>query len=149
MALGLLIRVRGRILEGARANGADRPEYAISKTKKMFRVLTLGFLILLLGGCDGNYKNVQIEGLVSDKVSGRPIHNAKIVVKCWVYDTNRWESQTVEKSTITDKNGRFGVNFNKGEALDVVVTSDTYREYRESITLEKNAYSFDIKLALL
>lgn len=115
----------------------------------MFKVLTLGFLILLLGGCDGNYKNVQIEGLVSDKVSGRPIYNAKIVVKCWVYDTNRWESQTVEKSTITDKNGRFSVNFNKGEALDVVVTSDTYREYRESITLEKNAYSFDIKLTLL
>ena len=87
-----------------------------------------------------------MNGLVSDRVSGHPVHNANVTVTCWVYDTEIWESKPVVRSTTTDDNGRFSIDFEKGEALDFVVTSENYDEYRESITLRKNVNTFDIRL---
>ena len=116
------------------------------KMKRVLSTILLCTLTLIFIGCDGNYKKIKVNGLVSDQATGYPIHNAIVTVTCWAYDTRIWESKSLERSTTTDENGRFSIDFEKGEALDFVVKSENYNEYRESITLKKSINTFDIKL---
>jgi len=113
---------------------------------KISNTVLLCTLTLLFSGCDGNYRNVKVKGLVSDAITSHPIPNAEVKVICWVYDTEIWESKPIQKNGITDSNGRFRIDFEKGEALHITVSSVNYREYRDSITLKKNVNHFDIKL---
>lgn len=119
----------------------------INKMNKILNITILITLILLLSRCDGNYIDVKITGLVSDKISGKPITNAEITVNCWVYNTEIWESKALEKSALTDSYGKFNLNFKKGEALDIVVIAENYDVYKKSVTLKKSNNNFDIKLS--
>ncbi|MGH1436341.1 MAG: hypothetical protein ACRBG0_17975 [Lewinella sp.] len=104
------------------------------------------FMSLILCSCDNNYRNVEITGLVSDSISDVPISDARVTIKCWVYDTEIWESRIVEKETITNSKGEFEVTFEKGEAFDLLVQMDGYRDYDQSVTLVRNTFFLSIKL---
>jgi hypothetical protein len=113
---------------------------------RILNIICLISLTSLFSGCDGNYTNLKVTGIVSDEISENPVENAEVTINCWVYDTEIWESKAVKKTAITDSNGQFSLNFKKGEALDIVVKSDTFREYKQSITLKKSTNNFNIKL---
>jgi len=112
----------------------------------ILNTILLVALTLFIIGCDGNYSDIELVGLVTEKSSGVPVEDAEIIINCWVYDLEIWESKAVKKSTKTDSNGKFVVNFKKGEALDITVKSENHDEFQESITLKKSTNNFDIKL---
>jgi hypothetical protein len=95
---------------------------------------------------DGNYTNISIIGIVKDSLSNRPIINATVHTKCWVYSTQRWESSTVEKETKTDSNGKFQLVFDKGEAIDMSISAPNYQTIEVSKTLKQNKVEIETYL---
>jgi hypothetical protein len=94
-------------------------------------------LVPLLLSCDGNYRDVVINGRVIDSLSRQPVVGSEVNVVCWVYDTDIWESRKVVKDTLTDASGNFTMLFEKGEAIDVEVHHPDYQIYSYALTLDR------------
>ena len=69
-----------------------------------------------------------------------------MLIKCWVYGTENWESHTVEQIVKTDEAGFFKAHFQKGEALDFVIMAKGFKQEKESRTLKKNRGSIEVYL---
>ena len=102
--------------------------------------------IVLFSCGDGNYTNVSLEGYVRDSETKTIIPNSKIQVTCWVYDTEIWESRKVKKEVKSNKEGFYLIHFEKGEAMDIIVSADRYGAKELSITLRKNKNKIDFSL---
>lgn len=120
----------------------------LRKTKLMSKrgILFVTVFTLLVSACDGNYREVVIKGQVKDSLTGESIAGSKINVVCWVYDTKIWESKKVIKDTVSDPNGKFFIQFDKGEAIDVEVKHGNYETLKFSKTLERNENNLEFKL---
>jgi hypothetical protein len=116
----------------------------MKKYNSKIAVVILSILILI--GCDGNYFNVTVEGTVEDSMNKTPIRNAKVIIKCWVFSTEKWHSEEVEQVLSTDKNGIFQAKFKKGEAIDITVIAESYLTNNQSKTLKRNGIKFAIFL---
>lgn len=102
--------------------------------------------LVLLSSCDGNYQKVKVFGTVVSSVSQKPVSNQLLNVTCWVYDTEIWESRKVLKTISTDERGNYEVLFDKGEAIDIEVSSSSFKDYEKSLTLTKSNNEINIKL---
>ncbi len=97
------------------------------------------FLSFILFSCsNGNYTNVSLEGYVKDNDTKEVIPHSKVQVICWVYDTELWESKEVKKEVLSNEKGFYLINFDKGEAMDILVSSSSYDNKKISITLKKS-----------
>lgn len=104
-------------------------------------------IALALFSCgDGNYSSVSLQGYIKDSENQEVVENAKVSVVCWVYDTELWESREVKKETYSGKDGFYSLNFDKGEAMDIRVSSDKFESKEVSITLKKSKNEMDILL---
>jgi hypothetical protein len=111
----------------------------------------LKYLMLFLGifsgiGCDGNYSKVTVRGIVLDSNTNVPVEGAEIKVVCWIYDIKKWHSVDVEKVVRTDQNGKFNVNFDKGEAIHIIIDADKYHPTKDALTLRGSLAEFKIYL---
>ncbi len=114
---------------------------------RFIKIILIALGTVIMAGCgDGNYRNVQVKGVVKNNANNNPIPDAEVLVKCWVYSTENWESNTVDKIVKTDKNGKFEVEFEKGEAIDVIVTANSFKGLEQSKTLNRNRIHFEIFL---
>lgn len=104
----------------------------------MKKYTLLLFTLLLLCGCDGNYRGVVINGKAIDHITNKPVSNAKVNIVCWVYDMEIWASRKVIKDTTTNDQGEFKFLFGKGEAFDIVVKHVQYESLKYSKTLRSN-----------
>lgn len=95
---------------------------------------------------NGNYKNVTVSGTVLNKHSKLPIENATVKVNCWAYSMKKWESEATEKEVQTNLNGEFKLKFSEGEALDIRVTADNYKDYDQSVTLDRSNFNLKVEL---
>lgn len=104
------------------------------------------FISILFGCGDGNYRNVNIKGVVRSSATKNPIPNAEVLIKCWVYSTQNWESNTVEETVRTDVNGLFEAKFDKGEAIDLIIKAQNFETKEESMTLKRNTIHIEVFL---
>lgn len=96
-------------------------------------------LTLIMLSCnDGNYVNVSLEGYIKDAETKEIIPKSNIQVLCWAYDTEIWESKKVEKEVLSDEKGFYLITFDKGEVLEILVSSDNYVTQKISIKLKKS-----------
>jgi hypothetical protein len=110
------------------------------------KIINLLLFSLIFFGCDGNYRNVKVTGFVKSYKYRKPINNAKVTIKCGFYNIKNWESATIEKETLTNETGYFEASFDKGEALDIIVTHDDYKNSEQSQTLKESEIRFDFYL---
>lgn len=102
--------------------------------------------VVYFGYIDPNYRNVQISGSVYSSSNEKPISNAIVLVKCWIYSSEIWESYSVEKATNTDKDGLFNVRFEKGEALQLEITAEGFCDKTKPMTLRRSKVYVDLYL---
>lgn len=96
-----------------------------------------------------NYKNVELAGQVLDELTSAPIQGAKVDVSFWVYDTSPevWESIRIDRSLLTDINGKFSCKINRAEAFDLSIEKSGYKSYNHSETLNKSSVKISVSLA--
>jgi len=110
------------------------------------KIMSAIFSLLAFIGCDGNYRNVNINGHIKSTSNQAPVANANVVLKCWVYNPKISESEIVEQTVTTDAEGYFQSTFDKAEAVDISVTAPNYAAKEESHTLKRNKLNLDIFL---
>jgi len=84
------------------------------------KIMSAVFSLLAFIGCDGNYRNVNINGIS--------------------------ESEIVEQTVTTDAEGYFQSTFEKAEAVDIIVTAPNYADKEQSHTIRRNKLNLDIFL---
>lgn len=95
-------------------------------------------LIGMLCSCDGNYRHVIVSGVVKDSLTGVGVSHASVNITCWVYDTDIWASKKIVRDTVSDENGKFSFLFDKGEAFDIKIEHEQYKELQYSQTLDRS-----------
>lgn len=114
---------------------------------KIFKMLGIILAIASFTSCgNGNYKKIIITGTVKDSKSNFPIENASIKIKCWAYNIQKWESDSLDKEVLTNSKGEFFIDFIEGEAIDINVIANGYNNYNSSLTLNKSKIDLLIKL---
>ncbi len=95
--------------------------------------------------CAYNYKNVEVNGVVVNSETGKPINEDEILVTYWVYSTETWDSKSLKKITTSNEQGQF--NFKQVEAIDIEVNANDYQQWMKSITVNKRKIVLEIEMS--
>ena len=112
-------------------------------------LLILFIVSLFCLGCNEqnmNEKEINIQGCVSDSLTNNPIPNAKVTLLCW-YHAGWDKTDYLYIDTITDKNGCFSANFEKGyKAIVASVASNYYPALKSSEKVSDKPVEMSLKL---
>lgn len=106
-------------------------------------IFFLTFLSLL--SCSADKKNIVVTGNIVDKSNGKPIGNAEVVVLCW-YKHDFEEVSFEKKTALTDNDGHFKMNFDKGYKIDIASKAKNYLPNRSYNDLTENKLELTLKL---
>jgi hypothetical protein len=106
------------------------------------------FLFITITSCDLNKYNLKISGRIFDSITQKPIKNAKIYSRSWVYNTRLDESFPLIDSVLTDENGFYSFTLDEAESIDVAVLSKEYIRQVKYMYPAKSikGLSFNLKL---
>lgn len=113
----------------------------------MKRAISILLMILCLVCCNRSVKDIEIQGVVIDKISGKTIDGAKLMVLCWRWSKIEMNDEEYSKRELhTDKNGKFSMNFEMGHRLDIAAFAKGYEISRFSQKLTKGTLDLTIEM---
>ncbi|WP_179020604.1 carboxypeptidase-like regulatory domain-containing protein [Winogradskyella forsetii] len=107
--------------------------------------IILFLIILSLFGCSADIENITVTGKIVDESNGSPIINAEVVILCW-YEHSFEEASFEKKTALTDNEGFFRVNFDKGHKIDIASKAKNYLPNRSYNDLTENKLELTLKL---
>lgn len=114
------------------------------KYSKYYLILLTFFLI----SCYKDIDNVNITGVITDSITEKPLENVKVSIICWTYGNTPDGSYTGQDSVtvITNKEGRYNHNFNKGAFIEIKTTIPNYQSQHKSTDVTTKENVIDLKL---
>ena len=117
--------------------------------KKIIILITLSCFLFF--SCKRDVKNLNIHGVIKDKVTRLPIKGIKsgLNIECWSYVNNSYGDgyDDVEKRTFTtDSEGKFQLHFDKGAFIGIKIDVEGYEKLVEQdyIRRSDNEYNFEL-----
>ncbi len=95
--------------------------------------------------CNDDKSNIVVTGQVIDEITGKPIPNAEVLVRCW-YHHNIDDNSFNEETLTTDNYGWYETRFSKGHKVDVASVADDYQPSRSHNELKNNVVEVNLKL---
>lgn len=104
--------------------------------------------IFLFTSCYNDVKNVQIQGIILDSITKKPIENVEVSIVCWSYGKTPDGSYTSQDSIkiSTDKKGIYKTNFQKGAFIEVKSNKDGYKTSFKSEDVTENKVVINLNL---
>jgi len=105
-------------------------------------------LAFCLISCYKDVDNININGLIIDSETEKPLENVKVSIVCWRYGNTPDGSYTGQDSVTvsTDKKGMYSHNFNKGAFIEVKTAISGYQNRHESTDVTTKSNTMDLKL---
>jgi len=118
----------------------------INNRKMKHFCLVLTSLILL--SCGGDILNITVHGTIKNLDTDKPIKGADVTIICWKYGDTPDQSYTDEetKTVISDGNGKYSVEFDKGAYVEVKASSYGYIDGHVSEEIYQKDTSIDVSL---
>jgi hypothetical protein len=104
-------------------------------------------LFLTFCGCR-NQENLIVSGFVVDKITGKPVANAEVLIICR-YENGIDETEYSKKRLLTDSKGVFHARFEKGFQIDIASGKIGYGPVGIRNRLSSNKLNFRLELSKL
>lgn len=105
----------------------------------------------LFFSCKRDVKNLNIHGVIKDKVTRLPIKDIKygLKIECWSYGNSSYGDgyDDVEKRTFTtDSEGEFSLHFDKGAFIGIILDVEGYEKLVEQHYIRRSENEYNIEL---
>lgn len=113
--------------------------------KKIIYIIILA--LLTFTSCNRDIENINVGGFVKSDTD-KALSNVNVTVICWKYGDSPDQSYTEDetKTIITDKKGRYQVDFDKGAFIEVKVSLNGYVDGHETKEIHQKKNTIDIIL---